>query len=106
MCLSSLFALLLTSNTLSHYKGALNSSDRPLALIGKGITFDSGGITLKQGDGMKLMRSDMGGAAAVVSAALAIAKLKIPYAHPFVVMSWSTPLVRAFDDMSHGLASM
>lgn len=79
MCLSSLFALLLTSNGFSHYKGALNSSDRPLALIGKGITFDSGGITLKQGEGMKLMRSDMGGAAAVASAALAIAKLKIPY---------------------------
>jgi hypothetical protein len=31
----------------SHYKGAPNNSDQPLALVGKGITFDSGGISLK-----------------------------------------------------------
>jgi leucyl aminopeptidase len=43
-------------------------------LVGKGITFDTGGISLKPLDGMRLMRKDMGGAAAVVAAALAVAK--------------------------------
>jgi len=61
-----------------HYKGAADKDAQPLALVGKGITFDSGGISLKPGAGMKLMRGDMGGAAAVVSAALAIAKLQLP----------------------------
>ncbi|KAG8832721.1 hypothetical protein FRC17_000817 [Serendipita sp. 399] len=61
-----------------HYKGAANSEDRPLGLIGKGITFDSGGISLKPSAGMKLMRGDMGGAATVVSALLTIVKLGLP----------------------------
>ncbi|KAJ3540499.1 hypothetical protein NMY22_g4275 [Coprinellus aureogranulatus] len=61
-----------------HYKGAADKNAQPLAFVGKGITFDSGGISLKPGAGMKLMRGDMGGAATVVSAALAIAKLQIP----------------------------
>ncbi|KAL0567710.1 hypothetical protein V5O48_014282 [Marasmius crinis-equi] len=60
-----------------HYKGAAKDQ-QPIAFVGKGITFDSGGISLKPGENMKLMRGDMGGAAAVVSAALAIAKLKLP----------------------------
>ncbi|KAJ3828003.1 leucine aminopeptidase [Lentinula raphanica] len=61
-----------------HYKGAPQKDAQPLAFVGKGITFDSGGISLKPGQGMKLMRGDMGGAATVVSATLAIAKLKLP----------------------------
>ncbi|KAG5639647.1 hypothetical protein H0H81_008808 [Sphagnurus paluster] len=61
-----------------HYKGAPNKDAQPLAFVGKGITFDSGGISLKPGAGMKLMRGDMGGAATVVAAALAIAELKLP----------------------------
>ncbi|KAG6916865.1 hypothetical protein DXG01_004846 [Tephrocybe rancida] len=61
-----------------HYKGAPNKDAQPLAFVGKGITFDSGGISLKPGAGMKLMRGDMGGAATVVSAALAIAQLQLP----------------------------
>ncbi|KAL0567709.1 hypothetical protein V5O48_014281, partial [Marasmius crinis-equi] len=60
-----------------HYKGAAKDQ-QPIAFVGKGITFDSGGISLKAADGMKSMRGDMGGAATVVSAALAIAKLKLP----------------------------
>ncbi|KIY65934.1 hypothetical protein CYLTODRAFT_423874 [Cylindrobasidium torrendii FP15055 ss-10] len=60
-----------------HYTGASKDA-QPLAFVGKGITFDSGGISLKPGNGMKLMRGDMGGAATVVSSALAIAKLKLP----------------------------
>ncbi|KDQ49592.1 hypothetical protein JAAARDRAFT_42702 [Jaapia argillacea MUCL 33604] len=60
-----------------HYNGASKDS-QPLAFVGKGITFDSGGISLKPAAGMKLMRGDMGGAATVVSAALAIAQLQLP----------------------------
>jgi len=60
-----------------HYNGAAKE-DQPIAFVGKGICFDSGGISLKPPAGMKLMRGDMGGAAAVVSAALAIAKLRLP----------------------------
>lgn len=54
------------------YRGAGNAP--PLALVGKGITFDSGGISLKPGAGMEAMRADMSGAAAVVGAALAAAR--------------------------------
>ncbi|KAJ7631679.1 leucine aminopeptidase [Mycena polygramma] len=61
-----------------HYKGAASPTTPPLVLVGKGITFDTGGISLKPGADMKLMRGDMGGAAAVVAAALAIAQLKLP----------------------------
>ncbi|KAI0682500.1 leucine aminopeptidase [Cytidiella melzeri] len=61
-----------------HYRGAADKDAVPLVFVGKGITFDSGGISLKPGDHMKLMRGDMGGAATVVSSALAVAKLKIP----------------------------
>jgi len=49
-----------------------------LALVGKGITFDSGGLTLKPAASMNDMKSDMGGAAAVVQATLAIARLGLP----------------------------
>ena len=47
-----------------------------LALVGKGITFDSGGISIKPAQNMEMMKSDMGGGAAVVGAILAIAQLK------------------------------
>lgn len=46
-----------------------------LGLVGKGITFDSGGISLKPGEGMGRMKGDMGGAAAVVGALRTIAEL-------------------------------
>jgi leucyl aminopeptidase len=49
-----------------------------LALVGKGITFDSGGLTIKPAQGMQEMKSDMAGAAAVIQATLAIAALKLP----------------------------
>jgi len=58
--------------------GGGKDGDSPLVLVGKGVTFDSGGISIKPSANMKLMRGDMGGAAAVVSATLAIAKLKLP----------------------------
>jgi leucyl aminopeptidase len=51
-----------------------------LALVGKGITYDSGGLNLKSGASLTWMKSDMGGAAAVINACLAIAALKLPVA--------------------------
>ncbi|HEY8729050.1 MAG TPA: leucyl aminopeptidase [Acidothermaceae bacterium] len=50
---------------------------RTLALVGKGITFDSGGLSLKPAAPMEWMKSDMGGAAAVLTSMVAIASLKL-----------------------------
>jgi leucyl aminopeptidase len=58
------------------YRGAPQSTDKGLALVGKGITFDSGGISIKPAAGMDEMKGDMGGAAAVIGAMQAIAGLK------------------------------
>jgi len=49
-----------------------------LALVGKGVTFDSGGLSLKPTDGMLTMKCDMAGAATVMGAMTAIARLKLP----------------------------
>ena len=49
-----------------------------LALVGKGVTFDSGGLSLKPTDGMLTMKCDMAGAATVLGAMSAIARLKLP----------------------------
>ena len=57
-------------------KGAGDGYD--LALVGKGITFDSGGISIKPADEMHLMKMDMSGAAAVIAAGGAIARLGLP----------------------------
>ena len=51
-------------------------SEKPTAFIGKGVTFDTGGISLKPGAGMWDMKWDMGGAGAVVGAMLALVKRK------------------------------
>ncbi len=49
-----------------------------LALVGKGVTFDTGGISIKPSDGMEKMKYDMGGAGAVIGAMRAISQLKPP----------------------------
>ncbi|MBB5956181.1 leucyl aminopeptidase [Saccharothrix tamanrassetensis] len=49
-----------------------------LVLVGKGITFDTGGISVKPADGMHLMRTDMAGGAAVIAAVIAIARRSLP----------------------------
>jgi len=59
-----------------HYDGD-PASEEKWGLIGKGITFDTGGISLKPGAGMEEMISDMGGAAAVLGAMKAIAALQV-----------------------------
>jgi leucyl aminopeptidase len=59
------------------YRGA--GDDAPtLALVGKGVTFDSGGLSLKTSEGMKTMKCDMAGAATVLGAIRAIAALGLP----------------------------
>ncbi|MFF2091098.1 leucyl aminopeptidase [Paenibacillus sp. NPDC058174] len=58
-----------------HYKGAPDDAET-WGLIGKGITFDTGGISLKKAAGMEAMISDMGGAAAVLGAMRVIGELK------------------------------
>eukprot|EP01101_Sappina_pedata_P003770 TRINITY_DN1526_c0_g1_i1.p1 TRINITY_DN1526_c0_g1~~TRINITY_DN1526_c0_g1_i1.p1 ORF type:complete len:550 (-),score=265.83 TRINITY_DN1526_c0_g1_i1:54-1703(-) len=58
-----------------HYKGAKNAADAPIVFVGKGVTFDSGGISIKPSANMAAMKADMMGAASVISAGYAIAKL-------------------------------
>ena len=67
-----------------------------IVLVGKGVTFDTGGYNLKTGDGMANMKTDMAGGAAVIGAMQAIAALKIPL---HVV-----GLVPAADNMINGSA--
>jgi leucyl aminopeptidase len=58
-----------------HYRGR-DSTEIDIALAGKGITFDSGGISIKPSEGMAKMKGDMAGGAAVMTAISAIAQLK------------------------------
>jgi leucyl aminopeptidase len=60
---------------MEHMNG--KNGDSPIALVGKGVTFDTGGISLKPGRNMGDMKYDMGGSAAVVGAMHAIAKHKL-----------------------------
>jgi leucyl aminopeptidase len=78
------------------YRGG---GDAPaLALVGKGVTFDSGGLSLKDSDQMIDMKCDMAGAAAVFAAVRAVAELKLP-----VNLLGVTPLV---ENMPSGTAVM
>jgi leucyl aminopeptidase len=60
------------------YEPPQAKGDVVLGLVGKAITFDSGGLSLKPADRMEDMKSDMGGGAAVLAAAGAIAELEVP----------------------------
>lgn len=62
---------------IMRYRGA-GASGAPLAFVGKGVTFDSGGLSLKTASGMEEMKTDMAGAAAVVGAMTALAAAKAP----------------------------
>ncbi|MGK3205503.1 leucyl aminopeptidase family protein [Amycolatopsis sp. MEPSY49] len=55
-----------------------SGASRHLLLVGKGITFDTGGLSIKPADGMHLMRTDMAGGAAVIAAVRGIAALGLP----------------------------
>lgn len=63
---------------LVHISYTPKKAKKKFALVGKGITFDTGGLNLKAGLGMEAMKSDMGGAAAICAATMAIAALKLP----------------------------
>jgi leucyl aminopeptidase len=58
------------------YKGKVGQ--KPVVLVGKGVTFDSGGISLKPGPGMDEMKFDMCGAASVIGTIAAVARLRLP----------------------------
>ncbi len=62
---------------IMEYRGA-GEEEPPIVLVGKGLTFDSGGISLKPADKMDEMKSDMSGAAAVIGAIRAAADLALP----------------------------
>jgi leucyl aminopeptidase len=60
------------------YHGAKKKDDRPVVLVGKTITFDTGGISLKPAENMEQMKADMTGGAEVLAAMRAAARLKLP----------------------------
>jgi leucyl aminopeptidase len=64
--------------TIINYQGAKSSKTKPIVLVGKGLTFDSGGISLKPGEGMDEMKYDMGGAAGVLGTMKALVDLDLP----------------------------
>ena len=78
--------------------GAARRGAAPLGLIGKGITFDSGGISIKPAENMHEMKGDMGGAAAVLGAMRAIAGLGLDLA--------VTAVVPATEDLPSGRAQV
>jgi len=77
------------------YKGS-DSDDIDIALVGKGITFDSGGIDIKPSDSMEDMKGDMAGGASVMATLMALAQLK-----PKINV---TALVPATENMPSGTA--
>jgi leucyl aminopeptidase len=59
---------------IMRWNGLADSDAKPICFVGKGVCFDSGGISIKPAPGMEDMKGDMGGAAAVTGAMLALAK--------------------------------
>ena len=64
--------------TILDYRGSKNKKDAPIVLVGKGLTFDSGGISIKPAAAMDEMKYDMCGAATVYGVMKAIAELNLP----------------------------
>lgn len=60
-----------------HYQGG-GSKAKPIVLVGKGVTFDTGGVSLKPGDDLDMMKYDMCGAASVFGAVKTVARLELP----------------------------
>ena len=60
-----------------HYRGG-GAKERPIVLVGKGLTFDTGGISLKPGDDLDMMKYDMAGGASVLGAMKTVARLGLP----------------------------
>ena len=64
--------------SVMEYKGNPNPDAKPIVLVGKGLTFDSGGISIKPADGMDEMKYDMCGAATVYGVMRVVAELNLP----------------------------
>jgi leucyl aminopeptidase len=60
------------------YRPTKKSTLKPVAFVGKGITFDTGGLDLKPSAAMRLMKKDMGGAASILGLAAWVAEIKYP----------------------------
>ena len=86
------------------YRGG--RQDAPtLAIVGKGVTFDSGGLSLKPPEGMLTMKCDMAGAATMVGAMQAIAQLKLPVnviGLAGLVENMTGPAAMKLGDVLHG----
>ncbi|MEL6140908.1 MAG: leucyl aminopeptidase family protein, partial [Bacteroidota bacterium] len=63
---------------IQEYQGVESQSNGPIVLVGKGVTFDTGGISIKGSTNLHLMKSDMGGAAAVLGTVEAAARMQLP----------------------------
>ncbi len=64
--------------TILEYKPSKFSNKKPIVLVGKGVVYDTGGLSLKPTAGMDTMKCDMAGAAAVAAGIFAIARNKLP----------------------------
>lgn len=64
--------------TVMEYKPTTSQPLKKVGLVGKGVTFDMGGISIKTSDGMWQMKCDMAGAAAVIGTMEAVARLQLP----------------------------
>ena len=84
--------------TIMEYKSPKAVNKKPIILVGKGVTFDTGGICLKPSSGMTEMKCDMSGAAAVGSAIVAVAKAALPV--------WIISLIPATDNRPGGNAQV
>ncbi len=86
------------------YTGA-GANAKPIAITGKGITFDSGGLSIKQADWMETMKDDMAGAAATLAVMRALAQLKLKVnvvtAIPFAENMPSGSAIRPGDVLRH-----
>ena len=67
----------------AHYRPTKSSKEAPVVLVGKGVTFDTGGLDIKPSSGMRMMKKDMGGAATVLSVLMWAVRTKYP--HPLDV---------------------
>ncbi len=65
-----------------HYRPDSPRNSKPVAMIGKGITFDSGGISIKGAAGMAEMKADMSGTAVTAASIFGLAKLNVPIRIP------------------------
>jgi leucyl aminopeptidase len=81
-----------------HHRGRPQARAKArIVLVGKGVTFDTGGISLKQADGMEAMKADMSGAAAVLATLLVLPALRVPVeVHGLLMMVENMPDGNAF----------